>query len=96
MHLKKGGVTFPILTDAGNVTPPFFRCIIWGYDIFGFSAGRTRQLCDYFADQENIFTYLYRQIDRWIDRQMDSQIDSCMRGQIDKQIDRKMNIQIDR
>jgi len=27
------------------------KCIIWGYDIFGFSAGRTRQLCDYFADQ---------------------------------------------
>jgi dienelactone hydrolase len=27
------------------------KCIIWNYDIFGFSAGRTRQLCDYFADQ---------------------------------------------
>jgi len=27
------------------------KCIIWGYGIFGFSAGRTRQLCDYFAEQ---------------------------------------------
>jgi len=27
------------------------RGIVWNYDIMGFDAGRTRQLCDYFADQ---------------------------------------------
>jgi len=27
------------------------KCIVWNYDIFGFDSGRTRQLCDYFADQ---------------------------------------------
>jgi len=27
------------------------KCIIWNYDIFGFDAGRSRELCDYFADQ---------------------------------------------
>jgi len=27
------------------------KCIIWNYDIFGFDAGRSRQLCDYFAEQ---------------------------------------------
>lgn len=27
------------------------KCIIWNYDIFGFDSGRTRQLCDYFAQQ---------------------------------------------
>jgi len=27
------------------------RCIIWNYDIFGFDSGRSRQLCDIFADE---------------------------------------------
>jgi len=27
------------------------KCIVWNYDIFGFDTGRTRQLCDYFANQ---------------------------------------------
>jgi len=27
------------------------KCIIWNYDIFGFDAGRTRQLCDLFASE---------------------------------------------
>ena len=26
------------------------KCIIWNYDIFGFSGGRTRQMCDFMAD----------------------------------------------
>ena len=26
------------------------KCIIWNYDIFGFSGGRSRQTCDLFAD----------------------------------------------
>ena len=26
------------------------KCIIWNYDIFGFSGGRSRQMCDLFAD----------------------------------------------
>ena len=27
-----------------------FLAIIWNYDIFGFNSGRTREYCDYFAD----------------------------------------------
>jgi len=48
---EKGTVT--ALEDGLNVysVGNSSKCIIWNYDIFGFSAGRTRQLCDYFADQ---------------------------------------------
>ena len=27
------------------------KCIVWNYDIFGFDAGRTRQICDLLADR---------------------------------------------
>ena len=26
------------------------KCIIWNYDVFGFKGGRTRQMCDFLAE----------------------------------------------
>ena len=33
-----------------EVHQKFILAIIWNYDVFGFDSGRTREYCDYFAD----------------------------------------------
>ena len=34
------------------------KCIIWNYDIFGFNAGRTRELCDILSKKGYITEHL--------------------------------------